>query len=95
MSLFSVFVNNHWQPINDFIENECPFVMKSGFECLKMKSFKFAAIGVRRGKIINFQYIGLKLVSFGFQVNNIIAIVNISCNRKHCNKKVSKNLNKQ
>jgi hypothetical protein len=48
MSLFSVFVNNHWQPINDFIENECPFVMKSGFECLKMKSFKFAAIGVRR-----------------------------------------------
>jgi hypothetical protein len=46
VSLLSVFVNNHWQPINEFIDNECPFVMKSGFECIKMKSFQFAAFGV-------------------------------------------------
>jgi hypothetical protein len=46
VSLFSVFINNHWQPINEFIDNECPQVMKSGFECYKMKSFLFAAIGV-------------------------------------------------
>ena len=47
VSLFSVFVNNQWEPINVFIQNECPFVMKSGFECLKMNSFRFAAFGVR------------------------------------------------
>ena len=39
VSLFSVFINNHWQPIQRFIDNECPFVMKSGFECLQMNSF--------------------------------------------------------
>ena len=47
VSLLSVFVNNHWQPINEFIENECPQVMKSGFECNKMRSFRFAAFGVK------------------------------------------------
>ena len=46
VSLFSVFVENHWIPIKDFIESECPYVMKSGFECLKMNSFQYATIGV-------------------------------------------------
>ena len=46
VSLFSVFVENHWISIKDFIESECPFVMKSGFECLKMNSFQYATIGV-------------------------------------------------
>lgn len=46
VSLFSVFANNHWHPIKDFISNECPYVMKSGFECLKMLSFQYAAFGV-------------------------------------------------
>lgn len=78
VSLFSVFVDNKWEPINVFIQNECPFVMKSGFECLKMRSFWFAAIG----------YLALKLTSFAFQINNIVAILQISCNRKHFNKKV-------
>lgn len=39
VSLFSVFVSNHWLSIRDFINSECPYVMKSGFECLKMSSF--------------------------------------------------------
>ena len=56
VSLFSVFVDNKWEPINIFIQNECPFVMRSGFECLKMRSFWFAGFG----------YIVLKLTSFGF-----------------------------
>lgn len=46
VSLFSVFVRNHWLPIRDFIESECPYVMKSGFECLKMSSFQYASSGV-------------------------------------------------
>ena len=56
VSLFSVFVDNKWEPINIFIQNECPFVMKSGYECLKMRSFWFAGIG----------YMALKLTAFGF-----------------------------
>ena len=47
VSLYSVFVDNHWKPIKIFIDNECPYVMKSGFECLKMSSFSYAASGVR------------------------------------------------
>lgn len=47
VSLFSVFINNRWMPIRQFIDSECPFVMKSGFECLKMSSFQYAAAGVR------------------------------------------------
>jgi hypothetical protein len=56
VSLFSVFVDNKWEPINIFIQNECPFVMKSGYECIKMRSFWFAGIG----------YMALKLTSIGF-----------------------------
>lgn len=39
ISLFSVFANNQWISISEFIDNECPFVMKSGFECLSFDSF--------------------------------------------------------
>ena len=46
VSMFSVFVNNHWLPIQEFIDKECPFVMKSGFECLQMNSFQYASSGV-------------------------------------------------
>lgn len=44
--MFSVFINNQWVSIREFIENECPFVMKSGFECLDFERFEYASYGV-------------------------------------------------
>lgn len=79
VSLLSVYTNGHWLPIRTFIDTECPFTMRSGFECLKMNNFQYAAIG----------YLALKIASIAFQINNILAIINSSINREHCNRKVS------
>lgn len=38
-SLFSVFVKDEWMTISDFIDRGCPYVMKSGFDCLAYESF--------------------------------------------------------
>lgn len=45
-SLFSVFVNNEWMTISQFIAEGCPYVMRGGFECLEYDSFQYASIGV-------------------------------------------------
>eukprot|EP00347_Sterkiella_histriomuscorum_P012662 403367707 len=80
-SLFSVFVNNEWMTISEFIDQGCPFVMKGGYECLQYAGFQYASIG---------EYLALKLTSLGFQINNIIAMIQISMQRRHCNKKRGK-----
>jgi len=41
-----VFVNNEWMTIMDFIDRECPYVLKGGFECLEYEGFFYASIGV-------------------------------------------------
>lgn len=46
ISLFSVFVNDEWMTINEFIARECPYVTRSGFECLEFDNYQYAAYGV-------------------------------------------------
>lgn len=45
-SLFSVFVNNEWLTIREFINDGCPYVLTGGFECLQYENFIYASIGV-------------------------------------------------
>ena len=45
-SLFSVFVNDEWLTIQEFVDNGCPYVQRTGFECLEYEGFEYAAYGV-------------------------------------------------
>jgi hypothetical protein len=38
-SLFSVLITDQWMPIQDFIDQKCPFILKSGFDCLDYDCF--------------------------------------------------------
>lgn len=66
VSLFSVFVRNHWISITDFINDECPYVMKSGYDCLKMNSFQYASIGVSIFTKQSFKYQHCEYSTFNF-----------------------------